>query len=130
MERKNYLIDTNVVIYYFGLLLSKDSELFLETLFKENYHVSVINRIELLCFDKLNADQYRALELFINNATVIDLDEPIVHETITIRRTYKTKTPDAIIAATCIVKNCILITNNRKDFENVDGLTLKTLDMA
>jgi hypothetical protein len=24
MERKNYLIDTNVAIYYFGLVLSKD----------------------------------------------------------------------------------------------------------
>ena len=130
MERKNFLIDSNVAIYYFGLLLAKDSELFLETLFRENYHVSVINRIELLCFDKLNSDQYRALELFLNNATVFDLDESIVLETIKIRRTHKTKTPDAIIAATCIVKNCILITNNRKDFENIEGLTLKTLDMA
>jgi hypothetical protein len=44
MERKNYLIDTNVAIYYFGLLLSKDSELFLESLFKDKYFISVINR--------------------------------------------------------------------------------------
>ena len=130
MERKNYLIDTNVAIYYFGLLLSKDSELFLESLFKDKYFISVINRIELLGFDKLNPDQYKALELFVNNATVIDLDESIVLETINIRRAHKTKTPDAIIAATCIVKNCTLITNNRKDFESIEGLFLKTLAMA
>ncbi len=90
MERENYLIDTNVAIYYFGLLLAKDSELFLESLFREKYHVSVINRIELLCFNKLTSDQYRALELYVNNATVFELDESIVVETIKIRRTYKT----------------------------------------
>jgi len=130
MERKNYLIDTNVAIYYFGLLLSKDSELFLESLFKNEYFISVINRIELLGFDKLNPDQYKALELFVYNATVFALDEAIVQETINIRRIHKTKTPDAIIAATCIVKNCTLITNNIKDFEGIEGLALKTLKVA
>lgn len=37
MGRKNYLVDTNITIYYFGLLLSKESEAFLDDLLKSKY---------------------------------------------------------------------------------------------
>jgi predicted nucleic acid-binding protein len=47
MGRKNYLIDTNVVLYYFGLALSSESEKFMDKILVEKYFISVINRIEL-----------------------------------------------------------------------------------
>ena len=52
MERKNYLIDTNVAIYYFGVALSKDSEKFMDQILGGKYFISVINRIELMGFKK------------------------------------------------------------------------------
>jgi hypothetical protein len=58
MERKNFLIDTNIAIYYFGLLLSESSESFLDLLIRKSYYISVINRIELLGFSKLDRNQY------------------------------------------------------------------------
>lgn len=127
MEPKNYLIDTNVAIYYFGSLLSEDAASFIEALFKSNYYISVINRIELLGFDKISPAQHKALEAFVNNATIIDLDEAVVIETIKIRQKSSTKLPDAIIAASCIVNDCCLLSNNSKDFEKINGLTVKTL---
>ncbi|MBW6491198.1 MAG: type II toxin-antitoxin system VapC family toxin [Lentimicrobium sp.] len=129
MEPKNYLIDTNIAIYYFGSLLSKDAESFIESLFRNDYHISVINRIELLGFDKISPAQHKALEAFINNATIFDLDEAVVLETIKIRQQFSTKLPDAIIAANCIVNDCCLITNNTKDFEKINGLTVKYLTL-
>ncbi len=39
MERKNYLIDTNVAIYYFGLALSKDAEKFMDQVLSERYFI-------------------------------------------------------------------------------------------
>jgi predicted nucleic acid-binding protein len=129
MEPKNYLIDTNIAIYYFGSLLSKDAVSFIESLFRNNYHISVINRIELLGFDKISPAQHKALEAFINNATIFDLDEAVVLETIKIRQQFSTKLPDAIIAASCIVNDCCLITNNTKDFEKINGLTVKYLTL-
>ena len=48
----------------------------------------------------------------------------IVSQTIAIKQQQKIKTPDAIIAATAIVYNCILITNNILDFKNISGLNL------
>ena len=43
---------------------------------------------------------------------------------ISIRRVYKTKLPDAIIAATAIVCKSALITHNRTDFKKIKGLSL------
>ena len=130
MERKNFLIDTNIAIYYFGLLLSESSESFLDLLIRKSYCISVINRIELLGFSELDRNQYSVLETFVANATILELDEPVVVETIKIRRYNNIKLPDAIIAATCIVNNCCLVTNNRRDFEKIEGLMIETMKLA
>ncbi|WP_394996139.1 type II toxin-antitoxin system VapC family toxin [Emticicia sp.] len=50
------------------------------------------------------------------------LDNSIVYKTIELRRLYKIKLPDAIIAATAIVFDFTLISRNDKDFENINGL--------
>jgi len=38
MEPKNYLIDTNIAIYYFGSLLSNDAAIFIESVFRDRYY--------------------------------------------------------------------------------------------
>jgi len=43
---------------------------------------------------------------------------------ISIRRVYKTKLPDAIIAAIAIAYKSTLITHNQTDFKKIKGLTL------
>ena len=122
MERKNYLIDTNVAIYYFGMALSKESEKFIDKVISNKYAISVINRIELLGFKALNESESEALNSFIGSANVFDLEEAIILQTIQIRKTYNIKLPDAIIAATCLVNHLSLITNNIKDFDRIEGL--------
>jgi predicted nucleic acid-binding protein len=67
-------------------------------------------------------EHYQLLSSFIKDATVVDLTENIVDSTIDIRKKYKTKLPDAIIAATAIVHNMILITRNITDFKIVKNL--------
>jgi predicted nucleic acid-binding protein len=124
MGRTNYLIDTNVVIYYFGMSLSKESEKFIDQILADNYYISVINRIELLGFKGLSEDESEALNSLISNARIFDLEEDIIIETIQIRKKYSIKLPDAIIAATCLVNSCSLITNNVRDFDKITGLKL------
>ena len=48
MGRSDYLIDTNIIIYYFGNALSRESEKYLDEILVGNYFISVINQIELL----------------------------------------------------------------------------------
>ena len=125
MGRKNYLIDSNVAIYYFGNALLKDSELFMDQVLSERYYISVINRIELLGFKGLSDNESEALISFISNSNILELEEDIILETIEIRKNYNVKIPDAIIAATCSVNNFSLITNNIKDFNKISGLHLR-----
>ena len=122
MGQKNYLIDSNVAIYYFGMALSKDSDKFIDQILNERYSISVINRIELLGFKGLSANESEALNSFISNSNIFDLDEDIILETIKIRKMNYIKLPDAIIAATCLINNCSLITNNIKDFDKITRL--------
>jgi len=130
MGNQNYLIDTNISIYYFGLVLSRDSVIFLDEIFKKAYYISVINRIELLGCEGLNKNEYDALETFTDRAIVFELEEAVIRETIRIRQHFKIKLPDAIIAATCLINNCCLITNNIKDFTKIKGLQTHTLELV
>jgi len=123
MGRKNYLIDTNVA-YYFGMALSFESEKLIDLILSEHYSISVINRIELLGFKGLTERESDALSSFISNSNIFDLEEDIILETIQIRKIYSIKLPDAIIAATCLVNNCTLVTNNVKDFDKITGFQL------
>ena len=56
---------------------------------------------------------------FISNATVFGLTDEIAAQTITLRQQFKTKTPDAIIAATALVHGLVVATNNTDDFKRL-----------
>jgi predicted nucleic acid-binding protein len=78
----------------------------------------LFNKIELLSFSNVP----RQIILFTDKAVVISLDENIVQKTIELRKKYKIKLPDAIIAATALVFGLTLISHNISDFKKIYGL--------
>lgn len=50
------------------------------------------------------------------------MDDDIVEKTIEVRRLYKIKLPDSVIAATALQYNFVLVTNNIKDFKGIEGI--------
>jgi predicted nucleic acid-binding protein len=56
---------------------------------------------------------------------VFNLTEDIILKSIEIRKHYRLKLPDAIIAATAVVNDLILLTRNTSDFEKVAQLRQK-----
>nr|NQU92122.1 type II toxin-antitoxin system VapC family toxin [Bacteroidota bacterium] len=88
------------------------------------FSISVINKIEILGFSGLTEDEELKFNQFITAANVLNLDDAIVDTTIGLRKQFKTKLPDAIIAATALVNNLILFTRNTKDFDKIEGLVL------
>jgi predicted nucleic acid-binding protein len=54
----------------------------------------------------------------------LDLTSNVVDVSIDIRKKNKTKLPDAIIAATALVYDLVLISRNVSDFKNIEGLQL------
>lgn len=53
---------------------------------------------------------------------VIEVNKSIINTCIELRKEHHIKLPDAIIAATALVYELTIITNNEKDFANINGL--------
>lgn len=124
MGRKDYLIDTNVAIEYIGEVLPKKTLILLDDIIDKQFYISIINKIELLGFPSITNHEELKFHELIAASNVLDLDENIVTTTIDIRRQYKVKLPDAIIAATAMVNKFIIITRNAKDFDKIKGLNV------
>jgi predicted nucleic acid-binding protein len=121
MEQPQYLIDTNAVIDYLGNKLPVSGMDFMNTVIDAVPNVSVVTKIEVLGFNAPE-QHYKTLSDFINDATVLDLTNNVVEASIEIRKKHKTKLPDAIVAATALVYDLVLISRNTSDFKNIDGL--------
>ena len=118
-----YLWDTNTAIYYLQQQYPITAEKFIDNLLKYELPViSAITEIELLCWRVATEKDVEVLHSFINDALVIELEQPIKLRTADLRKQYRIKLPDAIIAATALVYNLTLITRNSSDFNNIDGL--------
>lgn len=91
---------------------------FVSKIIDKEFNISVINKIEILGHNTAG----NAIEEFINMAYVFDLEKNIVAKTIKLRKEYKIKLPDAIIAATALENSLTLITRNIKDFKDINGL--------
>jgi predicted nucleic acid-binding protein len=123
MEQPQYLIDTNTAIDYLSKKLPNAGMAFMNDVVDSMPNVSVVTKIEMLGFNASD-EHYKLLSDFMNDSIVLDLTESIVDTSIVIRKIYKTKLPDAIIAATALVYDLTLITRNVKDFQNIEGLRI------
>jgi predicted nucleic acid-binding protein len=119
MEQK-YLIDTNVLIDAQMGRLPRKSMDFLANVINENFIVSFITLIEFIGYKNVT----KSSEEFISLADVVETDKFIIQICIDLRKTCNIKLPDAIIAATALARNLILITNNEKDFAKIQNLTV------
>ena len=125
MEQPAYLIDTNAVIDYLGQKLNTPGMNFMNAIIDSSANVSVITKIEVLGFNTHDL-HYKLLSDFMNDSIIHELEPDVVEKTIELRKKYKTKLPDAIIAATAIVNNLSLVTRNIDDFKSI--LELKVID--
>ena len=119
MER--YLIDTNVLSDFMNNSFSQKGMVFLSNLIDNQSEISVITRLELLCW-KTNFETEFWIKEFISNSKIIPLSEEVIQNCVQIRRAKRIKLPDAIIASTALTFDYTIITNNTKDFENIEGL--------
>jgi len=59
---------------------------------------------------------------FLLNFVTLNIDDQVAEETIRIRKMYKVKLGDALISATSIMHDAVLVSRNEKDFSKVEGL--------
>jgi len=123
MEQPQYLIDTNAVIDYLGRKLPEKGMNFISAVMDKMPQVSVVTKIEVLGFNAPE-EYYQLLISFMNDVNVLDLTSKVVEISIELRKKYRTKLPDAIIAATALAYNYTLITNDEKDFYHIENLKI------
>ena len=121
MNGIDYMADTNALIY----LLSGDS--CMKSYLANYIGLSVISEIELLSFPGMTSFEEQQIRSFIKDCTVLFLTENVKNKTIALRRSYKIKLPDAIIAATAIENNLQLITAD-KGFKQIAELDLALIE--
>jgi hypothetical protein len=119
---KRYLLDTNAIIYLISgrlVLPLPDGQ----------YSVSIITEIELLSFPGLSAEEEQKIRdlLFLLNR--VQLTDAVRDETIRLRRKNRLKLPDAIIAASAMIDDAVLLTNDHA-FSSIDELVIETLQLS
>ena len=109
------LLDTNILIYLSKNLINLSAFASPE----DELYISIITYMEAMGFPFQSKKEEKIITELCKNLKVINLDESIVEEVIQIRKKYKVKLPDAIIAATTLVYKMKLITHNTADFKMV-----------
>ncbi len=118
-----YLVDSNVLIDYVAERFAEYQLEALDAIFDDSLNVSVITKIEILGFNISPEEESRMIG-FLKNANIIQLTDDIVNATITLKKSIRIKTPDAIIASTALINAHTLITSNTSDFKRIAGLKL------
>ena len=120
-----YVLDTNAIIYY------TDDEpaavAVLEPLFSANHpiYISTLTELELFSHASLTEEEAIRLEAFLEAVHILPLTSQIARLAGDLRRAHAgLKAFDSGIAATALFTHSQLITRNRRDFQDIDGLFL------
>lgn len=119
---ERYLIDTCAVIKYLTTVFPPDGITFMDGVVDTESNISFISVIELLAWNPENEDDMRVYNKFIAGSNIMMMDDEIMKQTIAVRKKKKLKIPDAVIAATAIINDLTLISDNDHDFKKVTGL--------
>ena len=118
MNGIDFLADTNALIY-----LVNGNSCMLPYL-EKNLALSIISTMELLSFSGITETEDQSIRSLINDCKEIILSNEIKEKAIEIRKKYKIKLPDAIVAASALVNNLPLITAD-KVFNQIRELDLQ-----
>ena len=119
---KRYLIDTNIISKYSNDLISEEGCLFLEDIFDTEILISFITRIEALVYNPSEASVQLTIRSILEASSELSMSKEILLKTVEIRKKAKIKLPDAVIAATAIIHNLTLLSDNDSDFLKVGEL--------
>jgi toxin FitB len=111
------LLDTNIVIYACrpgGEWLAPWTE-------HPQACIASLTKIEALGFAAIKPDEEQAINELFGTCIVHALDEAVIDRAVLVRRGPKIGTLDAIIAATALENDVVLVTRNVDDFKGVQG---------
>ena len=124
MNGKRLLLDTNAIV----AMLKGNTHLLKLTQSAAWVGISIISQIEFLCFSGLSVEDVDVFTRFASRVAVIGLtqdDHSLLARIIDVRRKSRAKLPDAIVAATALQYNAIVVTADA-GFPKVEGLVIES----
>ena len=116
----NPLIDINILIYSAKPEFSYLRSLILSG---ENF-VSALSLVEVLGYYKLTEEDRNYFDASFHLLTALPISDEVISKATELRKMYRMKTADAIIAATAVIHQLELITRNIGDFESIPLLNV------
>lgn len=119
---EGHVFDSNILIYHINGQLDASMEQALYRCFEQPAYISTITSMEVLSWPGHSDESVEMTTAFLEVFDEIAIDSEIKFAAIKIRRNYRLKLPDAIIAATALHLGLPLITRNVKDFKSISEL--------
>ena len=120
MNGIEYIADTNAILY---LLSGKEC---MRPYLNKRMVVSVIIYMELLSFSGISEREETVIRSVMSDCVILGINTAVRELTIQLRRRYRIKLPDAIIAATALSYDANLVTADN-GFEKITELKLDKL---
>ena len=114
------LLDSNIIIY----ATLPENAFLVDLLAQESLAISVVTQIETLGYHRLSKAEKAHLTELLDNLTIYNLSPPVVNRAIHLRQIRPIGVADAVIAATALIHNRVLISRNLADFDWIVGLPL------
>jgi len=105
------IFDTNILIDY----LNGREEARAELALYDDPAISVVTWMEVQIGAQSDGEQ-EVLRGFLNRFRLIPLTDEVAEKAVALRRQHRIRLPDAIIWATALVKSCLLVSRNTRDF--------------
>jgi predicted nucleic acid-binding protein len=117
-----YLLDTNIIIDAAGGRAPAVQSL--REAYEGNGCISAITRLEVFGYPDLTGPEEFALKTILSGLEELPVDSCVIDQAILLRKQKRIKIPDALIAATALVGDAIVVTRNERDFLTVEGLSV------
>jgi len=118
MSGTKFFVDTNIVLYW----LNGDRTL-ADLLHENQIYLSFITELELLGYSKLTSVENIAIQEFLLDCKIVDINSEIKSQVIELRQRSKLKLPDSIILASAIYLDIPLLSADA-DFKKIDSINL------
>lgn len=120
-------LDTNAVIYY--LKGDAAASAVVEPLIaaRTTIFVATVSELELFSLPTITYEESAKINVLLPTFSLIPLDSHMARRAAELRRRYRLKTADSIIAATALFTNSTLLTRNVRDFKRISGLSLQAV---
>lgn len=107
MTVPRFVLDTNVILYFLGGRLADPFP-------AGAYAISVISELELLAYPGLVSSEEQRIRDFLADVPITDLTLSVKQHAVNLRKRLGLKLPDAIVAATALALDAVLLTNDQR----------------